>query len=52
MNNPVNGRQDEWQQHVTAYRNGTLSKAAYCKLHILRYTQFGYWIQKYKLNTH
>ena len=48
MNQSINGHQGEWQQHVTAYRNGKLSRAAYCKLHNIRYHQFGYWIKKYK----
>lgn len=43
-----NHQQTEWQQHVTAYRNGKLSRVAYCKLHNIRYHQFGYWIKKYK----
>lgn len=48
MDKLIDSHLGEWQQHVTAYRNGKLSRAAYCKLHNLRYSQFGYWVEKYK----
>lgn len=46
-----NHQQTEWQQHVAAYRNGKLSRAAYCKIHNIGYHQFGYWIKKFKAQT-
>ncbi len=44
--------QEKWKNHVESYKNGGLSKTNYCKVHKIGYHQFGYWLKKFKTNTH
>jgi len=35
-------RQEGWQQHITQWKNSTLSQAQYCKQHHLKESAFSY----------
>ena len=43
--------QEKWKQHVESYRNGSLTKKNYCKVHKIGYHAFSYWLNKFRANT-
>lgn len=35
-----------WRQHITHWKNSSLSQIAYCREHALNFHRFNYWLRK------
>ena len=44
-------KHQQWQAHVEAHKQSTLSKRAYTQQHGLAYSQFLYWYRKLSIAT-
>ncbi len=37
-----------WRNHITAWHESTISQKEYCKVHNIKISTFGYWINRLK----